>query len=487
MNKQNRTGQFTSYDFLWLSLALCFLCALSLLLSIQPHDYWFYVRIGKDILQTGSIPRVDTISFSRAGRPIYYQPWLSAVIFWLAYKTGGAILTFLLRSLSIGLAYGLIWLMTRAAGAGPRLTTVLVIVLGLSSGNNWSMRPQILVYPLFVLIFWNLWRWQQNKDRSVWLLAVSSFLWANLHGSFILLFLLGGAALLFGKGDRKKLVVWLVVALITSLINPRGVEVWRYVFDLLRSPSDQLYSVEWLPPVNQGWQMNIFFAWLLVFIPLVTFSSHRFSLLEWIWFLGFGWLAFSGVRYVIWFMFILTVYTAAILAEWDQRVLDQPVETSAPAVNILLGGVFILIPVILLPGVREAWWQKAPPVYALNTTPIAATEWLAAHPELPGPLFGDYAFSGYLSFMLPSRPPWIDSRFNAFPPEQWEEYQTITSAAPDWQTLLDHENINLLMLSVEGQPRLLQAVQISTVWCEQYRDSYAVILSRWTSGISCYR
>ena len=85
-----------SYDLLWLSLALLFLLPIAFFLSITPHDYWFYVRIGRDILESGAVPTVDTLSYTYPGRPIFYQPWLSAVVFWLAYAAGGATLTFLM-------------------------------------------------------------------------------------------------------------------------------------------------------------------------------------------------------------------------------------------------------------------------------------------------------------------------------------------------------------------------------------------------------
>ena len=84
-----------SYDLLWLSLALLILLPIAYFLSITPHDYWFYVRLGKDILESGAIPRVDTFSYTYPGRPIFYQPWLAAVLFWWAHSLGGATLTFL--------------------------------------------------------------------------------------------------------------------------------------------------------------------------------------------------------------------------------------------------------------------------------------------------------------------------------------------------------------------------------------------------------
>src|SRR5215216_1183041 len=135
-----------SYDFLWLSLALLFLMPIAFFLSITPHDYWYYVRMGKDIVQTGAVQTVDTLSYTYAGTPIFDQPWLSAVIFWLAHSFGGATLTFLLRGLCIAIAYAIIWTLMREAGTGTKLATLLTIILGFSSSMNWSMRPQMFAY-----------------------------------------------------------------------------------------------------------------------------------------------------------------------------------------------------------------------------------------------------------------------------------------------------------------------------------------------------
>lgn len=476
MNSSSR-----SYDLLWLSLALLFILPIAFYLSITPHDYWFYVRIGKDIVQTGAVPRVDTFSYTYAGRPIFYQPWLSAVIFWFAHSLGGATLTFLLRGICIATAYAILWALVRQAGAGTKIATLLVILLGFSSSMNWSMRPQMFAYPLFAVTLWVLWRWNHGHSRLMWILPFVTLLWANLHGSFILAFVLMGAALIFGAGDRKQLLLWSGLSLLATLINPRGIYVWQFVSDMLSSPSDQLFATEWRPPVNAGWQMNIFFGWLLLFIPLAAISPRRLSWLEWVWFLGFGWLALSGLRYVIWFMFIMAVLTGALLGELLRSFKrDAVIDNSNPLFNYAMSGLIFLLPLMMLPGIRESWWKDAPPPYHPATTPIAATKWLAAHPNLRGPLFAEYTFSSYLTFVLPSRLVWIDNRFNAYPPKHWEDYQAISSARPGWEDLLDKDKVNLLLLSLHSQPTLVGVVEESKQWCEQYRDKDAVIFLRCT-------
>ena len=146
---------YRSYDLLWLSIALLPLLGLSFMLTVPAQDYWWYLRLGKDILEQGAIPLVDTMGFSRAGAPIFYQQWLSGIIFYLVYQTGNAPLTFLLRAVLIGITYTSIWYMMRSY-VGARTATILLILLGLSSSSNWVMRPQLFAYPLFVLCLFSV-------------------------------------------------------------------------------------------------------------------------------------------------------------------------------------------------------------------------------------------------------------------------------------------------------------------------------------------
>lgn len=472
MNSSSR-----SYDLLWLSLALAPLISLSFLFSIHAYDYWWYLRLGRDILLQGTIPVTDTISWTQAGKPVIYQPWLAGLLFWWIYNLGGSTLTYLLRGVVLAITFGVLWRLACNA-SNPRLATVLVLIMGVSSASNWQMRPQLFAYPCFALCLYSLYLWQDGKDKALWLLPVSVVFWSNLHGSFALALILAGTVLLFGKGNRKSLLIamgWMVAA---TLITPRGFENWRFLNFMLHSPSDQLFSLEWFPPQNSGWQLNIFFAWMLIIAPLASLSTQKPSLMEWILFLGFGWLAFSGVRYVIWCLFLLAVISAAPLAGFFPRQSTTPSRNLSPYFNIGLASIFMLLTLLYVPGIRERWWADAPPVYAPESNPFPAVEWLQAHPELPGPLWNDFAYGSYLAFALPSRPTWLDTRFFVFPPEQMQNYQTISHGAEGWDDLLLRDKVNLLFLSIGGQSHLVELLTSSSDWCEQYRDPYTVIFTR---------
>ena len=163
-----------SYDLLWLSLAILPLVTLSFLFSIHAQDYWWYLRIGHDTLLQGGVPTVDTISWTQAGHPVVYQPWLAAVLFWLSYHLGGAPLTYLLRGILLAVTFSVLWILARQA-SGPRLATILILVMGISSSNNWQLRPQLFAYPLFALCLYSLYQWQNGNDKTLWILASGNY------------------------------------------------------------------------------------------------------------------------------------------------------------------------------------------------------------------------------------------------------------------------------------------------------------------------
>jgi hypothetical protein len=466
-----------SYDFLWLGIALFPLLTIAILLPVQPHDYWWYLRLGKDILENGAVPVMDTYSSIQAGQPLVYQHWLSAVLLWLTYKIAGISGTFLLLAILIGLTYALLWALMRQMEIGPRLATLLTLLAGLSGSNNWGARPQLFAYPLFLAVLWLLLKWQEREQKYLWALIPLSFVWANLHGSFILFFILVGLAVVFGAGDRKKLFQVTLFALAVTLINPRGLTLWQSVLETLLSPVSNKFVTEWSPPVNLGWQMNIFFAWLILLVPLAVFARRRPTVLEFSLFILFSWLAFKANRFVIWDLFIIATFTASLMPDFITNFFDRPVQVKTPTINLGLGTALLLMPLMLLPGFRENLTSETIPSIDPQT-PIAATEWLSENPEFSGMMWNDVVFGSYLIYGLPARPVWMDTRFQIiYTPQQVEQYLFVQAAQPGWDSYLEENGINLLFLA-KTQPALVEAVKNSSQWCEQYYDDVAFIFSR---------
>jgi hypothetical protein len=475
--KKNTVQTLNSADFLWIACTLFPILLVAFLLPVHPNDYWWYVRLGSDIARSGAIPTVDTLSSSQTGEPFVLHAWMAARIFWELHRLGGMTATVLAAGVAIGAFYLFIWFTCRIAGAGPQLASALTLLAALAGSNNWGVRPQLFTYPLFGVVLYTLWRWQEGSNRSLWVLPAAGLLWANLHGSFPLFFLLCGAGIVAGAGDRKRLGIAMAGGFAATLASPRFLGVWTYAFDLFRNPAVRQFSREWYPPVNSGWQAAIFFGWLLVFPLLVACSPRKLAWLHWFWFLGLGWMALGSVRNEIWFLALLAPLCAGLISAWLAEKVTMKIQQVRPALNFLAGILLILLPFAGLPGIRERWWSTPPPVLS-QATPVAAARWLDAHPELPGPVWTEPGFASYLAFATPERKVWLDARFELYPVEQWERYIEISEAAPGWENYLEAEEVELVMVNTVEQPRLLASIESSPGWCELYRDTTAAVFSK---------
>ena len=103
--------------FLWLGVVLLIALSIAFLLPVTPQDYWWYLRVGRDTLASGAVPRLDALTFSQAGTPVDYQSWGAAVLLWLFFRLGGLALTVLLRGVLLAAMYTLAWAAARRAGA----------------------------------------------------------------------------------------------------------------------------------------------------------------------------------------------------------------------------------------------------------------------------------------------------------------------------------------------------------------------------------
>ena len=464
-------------DFLIFALVLMFMLTIAVLLPLFPNDFWPYVRIGQEIVSTGRIPDAEFMTYTRFGEPAVYLYWLPSLIFWGLYKLGGVTLIGFFSALCVGIFYTFMWFCLRKLKVGALTSAFVLILTGLVGVNYWATRPQLLSYPLFGFALLAILRWQHKDHKLIWFLPLVAMLWANLHGSFIVLFFLLAPALLFGSGSRRKLFLVIILSLAATCINYYGFGLWTSMFSMVNSQAIRAFSLEWASPTNEGWQANLFYATLLAIPVLTAFIKPKINFLFWVWFIGFGWMALSTVRYGVWFLPVEALLLGMILSPFFARHLEGKNRFQNLGFNRLLGVLLLLFPIALLPGLRAAWWQQSPPVYS-STTPVQAVVWLKANPQLPDNLWSDFTYSTYLTSALPESSLFMTNRFEDFPLEQFDDNKRIAKADFDWQSLLDHYGVNLLMPSIENQPDLIAAASSSPAWKEVYRDKQAVIFAR---------
>ena len=68
--------QFT-IDHLWLLLPILCQIIFGFRKQLNLLDFWWHLRIGDLILETGTLPRIDEFSFPAAGATFVLQNWLA--------------------------------------------------------------------------------------------------------------------------------------------------------------------------------------------------------------------------------------------------------------------------------------------------------------------------------------------------------------------------------------------------------------------------
>ena len=307
-------------SFLWLLLVPIICAIYTLLLPIAPNDFWYNVRAGAQIVQSGSIPTTALFTTSvPAGTPYYYQSWLAQIALFQTLKIGGLSGIILLRTFCLTIAFSILvftawrraWRLNNRA-ARPLNDTTLARTVALSTllsfmlaASNMDIRPQTFSVTLFAIWTFCVFEWPfaNRKARAMItaFLAALMVVWANTHGAFftglLILAMLFFAECLHFLLSRKhsktnavfgekpsftrlgSLGIALALCVAAALFNPRGAMIFFYVFQLAGLKAGQKFIQEWQSPSWDQWYGALFFVSLLALFALagVLLKDTRLS------------------------------------------------------------------------------------------------------------------------------------------------------------------------------------------------------------------
>ncbi len=354
---------------------------------IDP-DFGWHFESGRYILTHG-IPARDIYSYTAPNFPWINHEWLSDVLIALAMKLGG-------YSLTAGL-FGAMWAGALMLAARTWKLPVLAIgfaaVLGLAVArpNVWSA----LFFAVMLVAMNRGWRWR---------LVPMFVIWANLHGGFVL-----GFVVLLVAAWRDRRYLWVLAgSVFATFLNPYGprlyVEIWRTLSD------PQLHGrvQEWRP-LEVNWMTGFY----IVLVLLVAFASgwrQRKYVLPGVILAG----TFVGVRYFP--LFVLS----------SLSILEEGYEIGWKFLRIRGGKRWLVTALALFVMVGPAAKLALSPNNNLPDREIAD---LRANP-CGGQVFNDYDFGGYMIWKLPGVKVFIDGRMPSWQMNGVSYYQ-------QWRDVID--------------------------------------------------
>lgn len=489
-----------SLDQLW---ALAALFGIFFFLSthpIRPHDFWWHLRAGQEIVDTGRIPATDAFSWTMGGQPYdnYAAFWLMEVAYYRLYQTGGAALIIFGHTLAVSAAYALLLWLCRRNGASWRVAAASVLFAAALGFNDWNVRPQAIAFPLFVLFLAAMDSYRRRPRAWLLLLFPASMLiWANSHGSFVLGLLLLGLwladalwqAIKSGRAGKSDGVldqvaapaVALGLSMLACLANPRGLGTLGYLRALSGDAAVRGLAAEWMPPTFATLGGAIFLLGLLLAATVLIVSPRRAAWLEISTFLAFGLLGLQAVRNSVWFGLAVAPVLASHLAAIGQQRWPGAKASRAgrPGLNLAIAASLLVVALLALPWLKHLLPLPERRAGLLSQeTPVAATDFLLAE-RPPAPLFHEMGYGSYLIWAAnPQYQVFVDPRIELYPLPLWLEYLAISSGQEGWDERLRQQGVNTLLLDRVEQPALAAAAGRSERWRMAYQDQRTVVFVR---------
>lgn len=486
------------------------LLALGLAVSFQDirtFDYWWHLRTGAVIAETGSVPKADIYTYTVPGARWIDIHWLHQLGLYGVYSLGGhagvVVAKGLLVTLLLGLVGAIGWRRER-----PWVTALGLGLMLLVAGDRLMPRPELSTFVLLAGVLLLLDRHVRRGGWGVTGVALLQLVWVNVHGLFAVGLALVGITtaaevlrplIAPGEALRRDRVVPLLAALglslLATLANPNGLEGALYPIQqlgMIGPPEERgvfgSLIAELTPPFGGQRALPPLALALLGTLSVASFAAmlanwrrvHPADVLVWV---AFAYLALGAQRNLALFAIVVT----PIFVRNANEVLDRhplpaafrPLATGALAALLLVAAADVARGSFYprIGSTREPGFGVLDVYY-----PVGAAEWISAH-EPEGPIFHHMADGGYLIWRLyPRYPVMVDGRLEVFGPDRFVELQ---AAEPMRFRALDEQydfGVALLHYSLVDMSELLRWLHLNSNWRLAFVDDVAAVFVRQTGS-----
>lgn len=317
-----------------------FIVALLAAQPIRDNSFLWHVRAGAIQLVDGAVLVADPFAIAKLGTPWRTQSWLLELLYAQIDSMSTSLVWVGIFVFVVGGATaGVIGMSIYRSTASPITLSLAMIAMIWLAGPLLQPRPVIVSYLLLALLVVVL----QNRAKALWLIVPIIWIWAAVHGSWVI----GGGLVvleLMRTLDRRLLKAG-IAALATTLLTAHGLGVWEILVDFAGAQGALALIDEWQSP-DFGDFMQAPYVLLIVGI-IVAGMRGKLSGRDLIVILPFLFFGMTSRR---------AVFPAAIvLAPWAALSLPPvkvPQSKMSPGlVGAAMGivGLLVLAPMALLP------------------------------------------------------------------------------------------------------------------------------------------
>lgn len=445
----------------------------------DPGTFW-HVQLGREILQTGSIPRVDGFTYTRNRVAWVDQSWLFDVGLAALVDNWGLSASVAAAALLLAWLYGALAHELGREGVSPLVAGVVAILAAGVGSIHFLVRPHLFT---FVGVAWTLWacrRYHETGSRLIWTVPAVVALWSNLHGGFLAGPIVVGCAALghaiSGPWDPPRIrrlrgfAAVLLASVLAPLANPYGMDLYRHVFELLGTNGLTSLIDEYQPPPFGQGKVMVLEWFLLALVALPSLTRVRVS-------------RYDLVHILAWMHFTLAAVRQAPLFAI----------AAAPGLAVLFDGLLQKSPDGSKQPAGLARWSLWPAIVslALACSVLAGMTWGRLDPKawplvglrvldsqpVNARMFHEQDWGGLIEAECrPHRPAFLDDRFELFGKQVILDYVAAMQGGPGWDELDGRMRFDLVWLRPDRP--LARRLLADPRWQVVSRDRVSVLLKR---------
>jgi hypothetical protein len=460
----------------------------------------WHIRTGQEILATHAIPRVDPFS-AQIRKPWIAWEWLYDVLVGGLELSAGLNGVVWFTAVVIAAVFAAMFRLLVKRGTDVLVALLLTLLAMSASTIHFLARPHVLSW-LFVLI----WLWVlgsrelavERSDRRLWLLPALMLIWVNVHGGFLLgfvllgIFWLGSAwtwlhlkesrieeslqKIAAGKRVRQLMLVGLASA-VASLVNPYGWHLHAHIYSYLSNRFFMDHIDEFQSPNFHGIAQRCFLVLLLVAIAALVCRGNRLGLSQILLTLFAVYAALYSSRNIPISSIILAAIVGPLVSlpgtkGFVQR-MDMMDSTRRGHLWPIVATVATLM--IALNGGRIGSRPLMDAHFDAGRMPVDAVSFVAQRGVRSPVLSPDY-WGGYLIYRLyPRKVVVIDDRHDFYGEPFLRSYLTMMHVEPGWEDFVKWRSSCLVLPSSAALSVVLSK---TPEWKPVYSDDVAIVFVR---------
>lgn len=463
----------------------------------------WHIRTGQQILSTHAIPRMDSFSSSMQGRPWFAWEWLYDVLVGKLDAMFGLNGVVWLTAFVIAAVFACTFRLLIARGTEMCAAVVLVLLAVSASMIHFLARPHVLTW-LFTLTWFSILDSSeressdgQGKSRNqLWALPLLMLLWVNIHGGFLVGFVLWGIFLvaamwtwLRSRSDRieealqkitagkraQRLVLVGLLSAAASIVNPYGLSLYSHILSYLSNRFLMDHIDEFRSPDFHGWAQRCFLILLVITLATLAVRGRRLRLSGGLTVLFTVYAGLYASRNIPISSILLVLVVGPLVPSIGfgrsffhrMRVVEGGQRGHLWPILAVLGTLFIVAH-----GGRYGSSILIDAHFDPKRMPVEAVTYLRTY-QVQGPILSVDYWGGYLIYRLyPSSQVVVDDRHDLYGEQFLKPYLKMIRGERGWDEFLQTHNASCVLLPRDVA--LASILNENKEWKTIYADDVAI-------------